>query len=588
MATTALDPRSPSLRLDIVAGLVAAAVVLPKAMAYATVAGLPVAVGLYTAFTPMVIYALLGSSRVLSVSSTTTLAILTGTQLGLVVPDGDPAKLVTATAALTALVGAMLVMARLMRLGFVANFISTPVLTGFKAGIGLVIVLDQVPKLLGIHITKEGFVRDLLDIAQHLPATSLITLAVAAATFAILIGMERLKPHSPAPLVAVGGAIAASWFFGLQARGVSTVGLIPRGFPAITVPDISLLYRLLPGALGIALMSFTETIAASRAFARPTDPTVNANRELVATGAANLGGALLGAMPAGGGTSQTAVVRSAGGQSQKASLVTAGTAVATMLLFAPILGLMPNATLAAVVIVYSVGLIQPAEFRAIRSVRSMEFRWAVFACVGVLAFGTLKGIVVAIIASMIGLASQSANPRVSVIGRKRGADVLRPLSPEHPDDETFEGLLLLRPEGRLFFLNAQAASDRISALVAQVQAARARSGHEPGTRSRILGPAGPDPAREDRDGKRRRLLAGRPEPRGPGDSTEQRPERAARSRTDAVQRARRDSALPGAAGCRGGGAHRFLNGGQPRNAFVVRGLCVPSVASAAPSVRPGM
>ena len=163
MSTNALDLRSPSLRFDVVAGLIAAAVVLPKAMAYATVAGLPVAVGLYTAFTPMVIYALLGSSRVLSVSSTTTLAILTGTQLGLVVPDGDPAKLLTATATLTALVGAMLVVARLMRLGFVANFISTPVLTGFKAGIGLVIVLDQVPKLLGIHITKQGFFRDLFQ-----------------------------------------------------------------------------------------------------------------------------------------------------------------------------------------------------------------------------------------------------------------------------------------------------------------------------------------------------------------------------------------------------------------------------------------
>ena len=136
----------------------------------------------------------------------------------------------------------------------------------------------------------------------------------------------------------------------------------------------------MPGALGIALMSFTETIAAGRAFARPADPPINANRELVATGAANLGGALLGAMPAGGGTSQTAVVRAAGGQSQKASLVTAGTAVATMLLLAPMLGLMPNATLAAVVIVYSVGLIQPAEFRAIRNVRAMEFRWALVAC----------------------------------------------------------------------------------------------------------------------------------------------------------------------------------------------------------------
>ena len=456
-----------SLRLDMVAGLTAAAVVLPKAMAYATVAGLPVAVGLYTAFVPMGIYALLGSSRVLSVSSTATLAILAGTQLGLVVPDGDPSRLVTATATLTALVGAMLLLARLMRLGFVANFISTPVLTGFKAGIGLVIVLDQLPKLLGVHIAKQGFFADLLSVAHHIPETSLITLMVAAATLAVLIGMERLWPHSPAPLVAVGGAIAASWLFGLQAVGVSTVGLIPQGFPALTVPDLELVAQLAPGALGIALMSFTETIAAGRAFARPSDPPINANRELIATGAANLGGALLGAMPAGGGTSQTAVVRSVGGQSQKASLVTAGAALATMLLLAPILGLLPHATLAAVVIVYSVGLIQPAEFRAILKVRTMEFRWALVACAGVLVFGTLKGIVVAIIVSAIGLASQTAHPRVSVIGRKRGVDVLRPLSPEHPDDETFEGLLIVRPEGRLFFVNAQYVSDQIHALLAQ-------------------------------------------------------------------------------------------------------------------------
>jgi high affinity sulfate transporter 1 len=415
----------------------------------------------------MVIYALLGSSRVLSVSSTTTLAILAGTQLGLVVPDGDPARLVAATATLAALVGVMLLFAAVLRLGFVANFISTPVLTGFKAGIGLVIVLDQVPKLLGIHITKHGFFADLVSVAQHVPETSLLTLAVAAATFVVLIGMERLWPHSPAPLVAVGGGIAAAWLFGLDSQGVSLVGLIPQGLPAITMPDLALIEQLLPGALGIALMSFTETIAAGRAFARPADPPIKANRELIATGAANLGGALLGAMPAGGGTSQTAVVTAAGGRSQKASLVTAGAALATMLLLAPLLGLMPNATLAAVVIVYSVGLIQPAEFRAIRSVRSMEFRWALIACVGVLVFGTLKGIVVAIVVSMIGLASQTANPRVSVIGRKRGADVLRPLSPEHPDDETFEGLLIVRPEGRLFFVNAQSVTDQINALVTQ-------------------------------------------------------------------------------------------------------------------------
>ncbi len=469
MKTQSNPAGANTLRLDVVAGLTAAAVVLPKAMAYASVAGLPVAVGLYTAFVPMLVYALLGSSRVLSVSSTTTLAILAGTQLGLVVPDGDPAKLVTATATLAALVGVMLLLARLLRLGFVANFISTPVLTGFKAGIGLVIVLDQIPKLVGIHITKQGFFADILSVVHHLPDTSLMTLTVAVATFVVLIGMERLWAHSPAPLVAVGGAIAASWFFGLQAAGVSTVGLIPQGFPTLTLPDLTLIEKLVPGALGIALMSFTETIAAGRAFARSSDPPINANRELVATGAANVAGALLGAMPAGGGTSQTAVVRSAGGQSQKASLVTAGAAVATMLLLAPLLGLMPNATLAAVVIVYSVGLIQPAEFRAIRNVRRMEFRWALIACLGVLVFGTLKGIVVAIIVSMVALASQTAVPRVSVIGRKRGADVLRPLSPEHPDDETFEGLLIVRPEGRLFFVNVQNVSEQIDALVQKYQ-----------------------------------------------------------------------------------------------------------------------
>ena len=462
---TSANSSSSTIRFDVVAGLTAAALVLPKAMAYATVAGLPVAVGLYTAFIPMVIYALLGSSQVLSVSSTTTLAILAGTQLGLAVPDGDPIKLITATATMTAMVGAMLFLARLMRLGFVANFISAPVLTGFKAGIGLVIVLDQIPKLLGLHITKLGFFQDVFSLVHHLPGTSLITLAVAAASLFVLIGMERLWPHSPAPLVAVGGGIAAAWFLGLQALGVSIVGHIPQGLPSLTLPDFALVEQLLPGALGIALMSFTETIAAGRAFIRTGDRPIDANRELVATGAANLGGALFGAMPAGGGTSQTAVVRATGGRSQKASLVTAGVAVATMLLLAPLLGFLPHATLAAIVIVYSVGLIQPAEFLAIRKIRLMELRWAIAAALGVLLFGTLKGIVVAIIISLIGLSSQTAHPRVSVIGRKRDADVLRPLSPEHPDDETFPGLLILRPEGRLFFVNAQQVAENIRALI---------------------------------------------------------------------------------------------------------------------------
>src|SRR4029077_14577570 len=341
------------------------------------------------------------------------------------------------------------------------------VLTGFKAGIGLVIVLDQVPKLLGIHITKEGFFRDILSLLHHVPEASLITLTIGGTALVALLIMERLWPHSPAPLAVVGAGIGAAFMFGLSPLGVGTVGVIPQSLPAVTLPSFGLIEQLLPGALGIALMSFTETIAAGRAFAKQTDPPIKPNRELLATGVANFSGAFFGSMPAGGGTSQTAVVRSVGGQTQKASLVTAGAAAATMLVLAPFLGLLPQAVLAAIVIVYSVGLIDPAEFVAIRNIRTMEFTWALAAFAGVLVFGTLQGIVVAIVLSLVGLSSQAANPKVYVIGRKRGEDVLRPVSPENLDDETFQGLLILRPEGRLFFANAQQVGNQIQALVAE-------------------------------------------------------------------------------------------------------------------------
>jgi len=457
------------LRLDLIAGLTTAAVVVPKAMAYATVAGLPVEIGLYTAFVPMVIYAILGTSRPLSVSTTTTLAILTGTQLALVVPSGDPAALLTASATLAVLVGIMLILASVLRLGVVASFISEPVLTGFKAGIGLVIVLDQVPKLLGIHFDKGGFLQNLVALVQHLPETSLVTLAVGAAMLVILVGMERFVPRAPAPLVAVGLGIAASGLFALQAHGVETVGHIPSGLPAFTAPNLDLIAQLWPGALGIALMSFTESIAAARAFAGPGEPRPAPNRELLATGLGNVAGGLVGAMPAGGGTSQTAVNRRAGARTRVAGLVTATAALATLILLAPLMGLMPQATLAAVVIVYSIGLIQPAEFRDILRIRSMEFVWALVAFAGVVVLGTLKGILVAVIVSLVALAYQAARPRLYVLGRKPGTDVFRPASDANPDDETFPGLLMVRPEGRLFFANAQRIGEQLLPLIDATQ-----------------------------------------------------------------------------------------------------------------------
>ena len=453
------------LRSDVVAGLTAAAVVIPKALAYATIAGLPVQVGLYTALVPMVIYAVLGTSRPLSVSTTTTLAILAGSALGQISPDGDAATLLAGSATLALMVGAILIVAGLLRLGFVANFISEPVLVGFKAGIGVVIVLDQLPKLLGTHIDKGGFLHNLVATVQSVGHASLPTVAVGVFMVLLLVGMKRFTPRLPAPLIAVALGIIGMSLFGLERFGVSAVGVVPIGLPAPTLPVWSMAETLWSSAMGIALMSFTETIAAGRAFARSDEPAPQPNRELLATGVANIGGAFLGAMVAGGGTTQTAVNRLAGARSQLAALVTAALALGTCLLLAPLIGLMPNATLAAVVIVYSVGLIEPAEFREILSVRRTEFAWAVVAMIGVILLGTLQGIVVAIIVSLLALAYQVSDPPVHVLGRKPGTNVYRPQATDNADDEHFDGLLLLRPEGRVFFANAERIADKIRPLI---------------------------------------------------------------------------------------------------------------------------
>lgn len=452
-------------KADAVAGLTVAAVVIPKALAYATVAGLPIQVGLYTAFLPMVIYAFLGTSRPLSVSTTATLAILTAAALGKVVPDGNLAALTTATATLTALVGVTLMLASLLRLGFVANFISDPVLTGFKAGIAIVIVVDQLPKLLGIHFEKGSFGHNVYEILAGLPHLSVTTLAVGAATMAMLVAIEHLWPKAPAPLIAVAAGIASVALLDLSSHGVGLVGKVPTGLPALTLPDRSMILELWPAAVGIALMSFTETVAAGRAFVRDDEPMPAANRELLATGFANVGGALLGAMPGGGGTSQTAVNRLAGARTQVAELVTAAGTLCTMLVLAPFIAMMPHATLAAVVIVYSIGLIDPVEFRAILSIRRTEFVWALAAVVGVVLLGTLQGIVIAIAISLLALAHQVSDPALHVLARKPGTKLFRATSPEHPNDQKIDGLLILRPEGRIFFANAERLGQKISHLV---------------------------------------------------------------------------------------------------------------------------
>jgi high affinity sulfate transporter 1 len=454
------------LRPDGVAGVTTASVIVPKAMAYATLAGLPVQIGLYTVLLPTVIYALLGTSRVLSVSTTTTLGILTAAEIAEIAPHATAAQAVAVATTLALAVGVVLILASALRLGFVAQFISEPVLTGFKAGIGVVIVVDQLPKLLGIHFDKGSVLQNLLSIVAHLPDTRYATLAIAAATVALMIVVARLAPRVPGPLLAVAAGIAASGLLGLQAIGVETVGAIPPGLPRLTAPQASLLAQLWPGAVGIALMSFTESIAVGRAFSRRGESRPDANQELLALGAANVVGGLFGAMPAGGGTSQTAVNSRAGARSQVAALVAAAATIAVLWFLAPLISLMPQATLAAVVIVTSIGLIDIPDLVAIRRVRTVEFRWAAAAMAGVVVLGTLPGILVAIILSMLSLLRQANDPPLYVLGRKPGTDVFRPRTNEHPEDESFTGLLIVRTEGRIYFANAQRLVDKAVTLVA--------------------------------------------------------------------------------------------------------------------------
>jgi high affinity sulfate transporter 1 len=449
----------------LVAGLTAAAVVIPQAMAYAAIAGLPLVVGLYTALVPLVVYAVMGTSRPLSVTTTSTLALLTAGALQHPAINAINNSLIAVTGTLACLVGGILIAASLLRLGIVASFISEPVLVGFKAGVGLTIVVDQIPKALGVHFTKGHFFHNLVSIVDHLPHASVPTLVLALAMLALQLGLQRFLPRLPASLVTVVAGITASGLFGLNRFGIELVGEVKGGLPPFALPDVSLLEHLWPAAVGIALMSFVETIAAGQAFRGPDEPRPEPNKELLAIGLTNLIGGFFQNLPSGGGTSQTAVNRRAGARSQIAGIATAVAVVAVLFFLAPLVHLMPQATLAVVVIVPCAGMIKLPEFRAIWQTRFMEFSWAAASVAGVVLLGTLRGILVAVFLSLLALVFHGSRRPVFVLGRKPGTEIFRPRSREHPEDETFPGLLLLKTEGMLHFANARRIGDLIWPLV---------------------------------------------------------------------------------------------------------------------------
>lgn len=452
------------LRFDLLAGLTTAAVVIPQAMAYATIAGLPVEVGLYAALTPMLVYVLLGTSRVLSVSVTSTVSMLTAAVLVAAVPGGDPSQVITAAGTLAALVGLLLILAGVLKLGFLANFISDPVLTGFKAGIGVVIFVGQIGKAVGISVPKGGFVATVIGTIQGLDAVDWVTIFITLLTLAILILLPRFNRRIPASLVAVAVGLIAALILNRMGAHVELVGAIPSGLPSFQMPELSLVSALLPGAAGIALMSFVESIAAARAFTEEDAPPVDADQELLALGFANVAGGFFQAFPGGGGTSQTAVNQQSGAKSQLASLTTALTVALTLLFLAPLVSLIPQPTLAALVLVAAAGLVQVGEFRAIGQIRRAELCWALIAFVGVLLLGTLEGILVAVAVSLLTLVYAANHPPVYALGRKAGADVFRRLD-EHPDDEVLPGLLMMRIEGFMNFASVPRTRDRIDELI---------------------------------------------------------------------------------------------------------------------------
>jgi SulP family sulfate permease len=450
---------------DLVGGLSAAAVVIPKVMAYGIIAGLTVEAGLYTALAAMLVYPLLGSSRLLIVGTSSSLAMLLATATASMSQTNglEPAAV---AGTLVLLVSAVMIVGGLLRLGFLANFISLPVLIGFQAGVGIAIIVGQLGPLLGVAIESKTTIGTLLELPSVLPQAHAWTVLVGAVSLATIILLQRLLPRLPVPLLLLAASIAVSLLVGLEASGVSTVGEFPPGLPALSVPDLSLAAALWPAAAGIALMSFTESITAARASWQQGDPPVRANQELFALGAANSAAALVGGLPADGAVSHTAIAKQAGARSQLAQWVSAAAVVVTLLLLSRPIAALPNAALAAVILVIAVGMVKLEPFRAIARVRRTEFVWALVTVAGVVVIGTLEGILVAVAISVLTLIYQASRPPVYALVYDREHRVFRRAG-EREGDETIAGLLLLRVEGRLMFANAENVGDKIRVLVEQ-------------------------------------------------------------------------------------------------------------------------
>ena len=452
------------LRADIIAGITLAVIGIPKAMAYAAVAGLPVEAGLYTALGAMIAYPFFGTSRPLVVTTTSALGMMTAATIGSVVilhPWADPRAIATSVAVMA---GLILALAAVFRLGFISEFISLPVLVGFEAALGAEILIAQFNAILGTRGQSHKPIGILMELPRLIPHAHLLTVLIAVTGIAVIVLIPLIAPKAPSSLIWLVISIMAAAIFDLESTGVRLIGDVPSKLPPFTPPDLSLTPLLWPAAMAIALMSFMQSAASAHAFRKRGDGPILPNRELLAVGASNVAAGLLGGLPAGGATPQTAVAEEAGVRSQLAQWINAAVILVTLLLLAPAISLMPMPALAAVVVVSAVHMLHPHAFVEIARIRRIELMWALVTFAGALLIGPLRGLLIAVAISVLSLMVQSARPLVYALSYNREREIFRRAG-ECPEDELIPGLLILRVEGRLMFINASNVSEKIQALV---------------------------------------------------------------------------------------------------------------------------
>ena len=461
---------------DVIAGLTVWAVLVPSALAYATIAGVPPVVGLYAAPAALILYAAFGSSRQLITGPSAAAAAVSAAVVGnAVAGNGD--QFVVTTAALAICVGLAALVAGLLRLGFLANFISEPVLKGFIIGLSLTVIVGQIPKLFGVESGHGDFFERAWDFLVNIDQTDGLTLLVGVGSLAVLFGLPRVAPAIPGPLAAVVLGIGAVELFDLGAHGVPIVGSIDPGLPSLDLPDVSLdrFGGLIAAALGVMLIGFAESLGTAETYAQREHQEIDPNRELIGLGAANLGSGISGGFAVNGSLSKTAVNSTAGGRTQLVGLIVAGLTLLTLLFLTGLFESLPLATLAAIVIVALIDLIDLAALRDFYRVYSSrlgraygfaaraDFIAAVAAMLGVMIFGTLAGLFVGVLISLLLLIYRASRPPVAELGRVLGISGHFSDLDRHPDNQPVAGIAVLRIEGGLFFANAGAVAAEIRA-----------------------------------------------------------------------------------------------------------------------------